>query len=133
MRAGEIPGVAFGGIEGGLIDVNPKVVTPPELGEGAMKAGRVAIGPKGWVMKQGDPDRVTEAGAVPRVGLKRVDGEEIVDGTGGGPAVFRGNGVVEDDVAVLFPESQVGGGKRCGSVCWPPDGRVPATAWDGAL
>src|SRR5258708_17564711 len=98
MRAREIPAVAFGGIEAGLIDVNPKGVTPPELREGAMNARRAAIGPKGRVMKQRDPDRVTEAGAVPGVGLKGVAGDEIVDGLGGGPAVFPGHRLVDDYV-----------------------------------
>ena len=111
MRAGEIPAGPFGGIEAGLIDVYPKVVAPPQLGEGAMNARRVAIGPQRRVMKQRDPDGVTETGAVPGVGLKGVDGEKIVDGPGGGLAVFRRDGIVQDDVAVLFPEREIGGGE----------------------
>src|ERR1035438_8033854 len=40
MRAGEIPARVFGGIEAGLIDVDPQVGTPPDLREGTVYTRR---------------------------------------------------------------------------------------------
>src|ERR1039458_1915160 len=74
MRAGETPPGALGGIEAGLIDVDPEVGTSPDLREGTVYARRVAIGPQGGVVKQGNPNGVAVSIAVPGGGVQGGEG-----------------------------------------------------------